>query len=122
MKPYWRFLNSSRNYLYLIDVNNHQLKKVKDFEEIKNPKYVSKYNLIDNYAVPGKNWTEFYEINNDSLRDFKITIYDDMNDPGSTKYEKDYKIAIAKIRSLRKRNLSLDEIISDLIHLRAETV
>src|SRR5207253_2690893 len=36
-------------YLYLVDTKHDRLKKIKGFEEIKNPSYVPKYNFIQNY-------------------------------------------------------------------------
>ena len=82
-------------YLYLVDLNKNKLKKIKGFEKIKNPHFLSKYNLIDNYVNSGTNWTSFYEIKSDSIRDFKIVVYDNLTE--NSTYEKDYMNAIRKI-------------------------
>jgi len=49
---------------------------IKGFEEIKNPSYIPNHNLIDNYVNSGKNWTSFYKIQGDSIKDFDIVVYD----------------------------------------------
>jgi len=82
-------------YLYLIDTTNNQIKKVKGFEEIKNPHYLPQYDIIDNYVNSGKEWTSFYKIKNDSIIDYGIVIYDNHTDNGT--YEFDYKNAIQTI-------------------------
>ncbi|MEJ1238430.1 hypothetical protein WBG78_09885 [Chryseolinea sp. T2] len=84
-------------YLYLVDSLNNNLKKVKGFDEIKNPRYLSRYHLIDNYVNSGRNWTSFYRIVNDTIKDLKIVIYDDQNNDDKSTYEQEYKKAIAKI-------------------------
>ncbi len=87
-------------YLYLVDSKNDKLIKIKGFENIKNPKFLTEYNLIDNYVNSGKNWTNFYEIKNDSVIDLKIVIYDDLTD--NSTYEKEYRNAIKKILKDKK--------------------
>lgn len=82
-------------YLYLVDTVQNKLKKVNGFEEIKNPKYLPQYNLIDNYVMSGKIWTSFYKIMGDTIKNFNIVIYDNQTDDGS--YEREYKKAIRKI-------------------------
>lgn len=89
-------------YLYLVDTTNDKLKKIKGFEEIKNPNYLLQYNLIDNYVMSGKIWTSFYKIKGDSIKDFDIVIYDDQTDNGN--YERDYKKAIHSIINKEKNN------------------
>jgi hypothetical protein len=84
-------------YLYLVDTVQNKLKKIKGFEEIKNPNYLPKYNLIDNYVMSGEIWTSFYKIIGDSIKDFNIVIYDNQTDDGS--YDRDYKKAIKSIVS-----------------------
>ncbi|MGC4034802.1 MAG: hypothetical protein QM764_02500 [Chitinophagaceae bacterium] len=88
-------------YLYIIDLTHDKLKKVKGFNEIKNPNYLPEYNLIDNYVLSGSIWTSFYEIKNNKVIDYGITIYDDQKDDG--KYERDYKKAINKIIAKKKK-------------------
>ena len=89
-------------YLYLVDTTQNKLKKIKGFEEIKNPNYVPQYNLIDNYVISGQIWTSFYKIKGDSVKDFDIVIYDDQTDDGN--YEREYKKAINSIMTKEKNN------------------
>lgn len=91
-------------YLYLIDTTNDRLKKIKGFEEIKNPSYVSKYDLIDNYVVSGTNWTSFYQIKGDTVLDFGIVIYADPSVDNDLKYDRNYKKAIKTILAREKNN------------------
>lgn len=82
-------------YLYLVDTVGGKIKKIKGFEEIKNPNYLPQYDLICNYVVSGKDWTSFYKIKGDSIKDYEIVIYDDHTENGT--YESDYKKAIQTI-------------------------
>jgi hypothetical protein len=94
--------SNSTYYLYLVDTTNDKLKKIKGFEEIKNPRYLPQYDLIDNYVMSGKIWTSFYKINGDSIKDLDIVIYDDQTDNGN--YERDYKKTIHSIMIKEKNN------------------
>jgi hypothetical protein len=88
-------------YLYLFNPKTNSFKKVKGFEEIKNPTYNSKYKIIDNYVISGQNWTSFYKIKNSKVYDLNIVIYD--NQVGnSNSYDKKYKNAIKKILKTKK--------------------
>ena len=89
-------------YLYLVDTIENRLKKIRHFNEIKNPNFLSEYNLIDNYVMSGQNWTSFYKINEDSVKDYGIVIYDNQTDDG--KYERDYRKAINRILMTEKNN------------------
>jgi hypothetical protein len=89
-------------HLYLTDTVKDNFKKIKGFEEIKNPNYLPQYNLIDNYVMSGQIWTSFYKIIGDSIKDFDIVIYDNQTEDGS--YERDHKKAIESI--LRKEKNS----------------
>lgn len=89
-------------YLYLVDTGQNKLKKIKGFEEIKNPNYLPQYNLIDNSVMSGQIWTSFYKIQGDSIKDFDIVIYDNQTNDGS--YERDYKKAIKSILTKGKNN------------------
>lgn len=62
---------------------------------IPNPNYLPQYDLIDNQVLSGRNWTSFYKIIGDSIKDFDIVIYDDEKDNSSYKVE--YQKAINKI-------------------------
>lgn len=89
-------------YLYLIDTANDKLKKIKGFEEIKNPNYIPEYDLIDNYVMSGRNWTSFYKIEGDSVKDYGIEIFDGENDNGKVTYDKDYKKGITTLLAKQK--------------------
>jgi len=86
--------------LYLLDSKNDKLIKIKGFENIKNPKFLTKYNLIDNYVNSGTNWTSFYEIRKDSVIDYNIVVYDDLTE--NSTYKKDYLNAIKRILKEKK--------------------
>jgi hypothetical protein len=83
--------------LYIVDKNISFIKKIRGFEEIKNPNYLSKYDLIDNIVMSGRNWTSFYKIVGDSIKDYKIVIYDGEDENGKVTYDEDYKKAIKTI-------------------------
>lgn len=87
-------------YLYLVDSKNDKLKKIKGFENIKNPKFLTKYNLIDNYVNSGTNWTSFYEIRKDSIIDYNIVVYDDLTEKST--YKQEYSDAIKRILNDKK--------------------
>ncbi len=84
-------------YLYLVDTVNDRLTKVKGFEEIKNPKYNSEYDIIENYVLSGTNWTRFYKLINDKIIDLEISIYDEEDDIGNNTYNEQYKKALINI-------------------------
>jgi hypothetical protein len=52
----------------------------------------------------GRNWTSFYKIQGNSVKDFNIIIYDGENSKGLATYDKDYKKALNKILSIEKNN------------------
>lgn len=87
-------------YLYIVDTLSNTLKKIKNFEQIPNPNYLPKYDLIDNYVLTGVNWTGFYKIQNDTIYDFGITIEDNQTD---NKYLKAYKKSIKQIMKKLKK-------------------
>lgn len=89
-------------YLYLVDTKQNKLKKIKGFEEIKNPNYLPEYNLIDNYVISGQIWTSFYKITGDTIKDFDIVIYDNQTDDGS--YDREHKKAIKSILTKEKNS------------------
>jgi hypothetical protein len=64
-------------YLYLVDIPNNLLKKIIDFENIKNPIYLPKYNLVSNLVMSGTNWSGFYQIQGNRVRDFEVTVDED---------------------------------------------
>ena len=85
-------------YLYLVDTISNRLTKINGFEEIKNPKYNSDYDIIENYVMSGRNWTKFYRIDSDRIIDLGITIYDGEDEDGNYTYDEDYKKAINLIK------------------------
>lgn len=91
-------------HLYLVDTKRDKLKKVQGFEEIKNPNYLPQYNLIDNYVMSGRNWTSFYKIQGNKIKDFGIEVLDGANDKGNTTYDKDYKKAIKIILAIKNNH------------------
>lgn len=89
--------------LYLIDLGKDKLKKIKGFNEIKNPRFLSKYNLIDNYVMSGREWTSFYQIEGDSVKDFGYVIYQGEDENGNPyNYEDVYKRTLNKILKSKK--------------------
>lgn len=80
-------------YLYLYNPKTSTFKKVKWFEEIKNPKYNSKDNIVESYVVSGQDWVGFYRIKDNKAIDLKIEVVNDQSD----NFEKDYQKAIKKI-------------------------
>lgn len=89
-------------HLYLVDTIQNKLRKIKGFEEIKNPNYLPQYNLIDNYVMSGQIWTSFYKITGDTIKDFDIVIYDNQADDGS--YDREHKKAIKSILTKEKNS------------------
>ena len=89
-------------YLYFFNPKSSSVTKIKGFEEIKNPKYNSKYNLIENYVLSGTNWTSLYTIKNFRVIDYGFVIYDKDDSKGINRYNSEYKKAIRKIMLRRK--------------------
>lgn len=79
--------------LYLYNPKTNSFKKVTGFEEIKNPIFNSKYNIIESHVNSGQNWAAFYKIKNNKVFSYNIEIIDD----GSDKAAKEYAKAIKKI-------------------------
>lgn len=49
--------------LYLVNLKNHTLTKVKDFNKIVNPSYNKKYKVIVSYGLTGTNYYQLYRLN-----------------------------------------------------------
>lgn len=49
--------------LYLINLKNHTLTKVKDFDNIVNPSYNKQYKVIVSYGLTGTNYYQLYRLN-----------------------------------------------------------
>ncbi len=84
-------------YLYRVDTSSNRLKKIRGFEEIKNPNYIAKYDIIDNYVMSGRNWTSFYKIQADTVKHFDIVVYDNQKELNDNTYKIGYDKAITKI-------------------------
>lgn len=90
-------------YLYLVDLKNDRLTKVKNFNQIKNPHYLPQYNLIDNEVMSGRNWTSFYQIKKDTVFDFGYVIYKGEDGNGNTvDFDKEYYKTLSKV--LKNKN------------------
>lgn len=90
-------------HLFIVDLKNQKLKKIEGFEEIKNPNYLEKYNLIDCLVMSGRNWTSFYKIEGDKIKDFGYIVKDGEDDNGKDlEYDKNYKLILSKILKSEK--------------------
>lgn len=92
--------------LFLVDLKNQKLIKIEGFNEIKNPNYLSKYNLIDCMVMSGRNWTSFYKIENNKIIDFGYTIKMGEDENGREyDYDKNYNKTLKSIlKSEKKQN------------------
>jgi len=74
-------------HLYLTDLKNHNLIRVKGFEELPNPNLDTTNNIITSIALSGSNYYTFYRINSENrLIKLGHDYEDDPND--STQYER----------------------------------
>lgn len=90
-------------YLYLVDTTTDKLQKVKNFESIKNPRFLPKYNLIDNEVMSGREWTSFYQIQSDCIFEFNYVIKKGMNDDGTiVDFDREYNKTLQKV--LKNKN------------------
>lgn len=85
--------------LYMVSFVNKDLslKKIKNFNGIPNPRYLPEYDIIDNLVMSGRNWTNFYKIQGDSIYDYNMVIYQGADENDKDTYDEDYKEAIKKI-------------------------
>ncbi|WP_291146586.1 XAC2610-related protein [Flavobacterium sp. UBA7680] len=81
--------------LYLYNSKTNNFKRVIGFDEIRNPRYNAKYNIIESYIVSGNDWIFFYGIKKNKVFDYGIKVKDDHG----KNFDKDYKKAIKKITS-----------------------
>ena len=84
-------------YLYLVATKTDQLQKIKKFETIKNPHYLPEHDIIDNLVLSGRNWTNFYKIEGDSIIALDTVIYEGTDENGADTYDKDYQTALKKL-------------------------
>lgn len=90
--------------LFLVDLKNEKLIKIEGFNEIKNPNYLSKYNLIDCMVMSGRNWTSFYKIENNKVIDFGYTIKMGEDENGREyDYDKAYNKVLKSILKSEKK-------------------
>ncbi len=89
-------------HLFLVDEKLGKLKKVRGFEEIKNPTYLASHDIVTNYVNSGTNWTSFYKIQADTVIDLDISIEDDLGDDGS--YQRKYDQVLVDIKRRMKNN------------------
>lgn len=66
--------------LYLVNSDDLEINKVKNFPGVKNPKSKPKYGLVESYVVSGKNYYHYFKIEGDSsICKFDTIIYDDID-------------------------------------------
>ena len=82
--------------LYLADLQNNKIEKIKEFNEIKNPKLNNELNIIESYVISGTNYTEFYKLEpNYTVRKYDILIYDQ---PDENENDIEYNKALEMIK------------------------
>ncbi|WP_343694942.1 hypothetical protein [Flavobacterium sp.] len=84
--------------LYLYNPKANNFKRVIDFDEIKNPRYNSKYNIIESYISSGEDWLLFYGLKKNRIFDYNVKIKDDHG----KNFDKEYKKALKKLISIQK--------------------
>lgn len=91
--------------LFLVDLKNEKLIKIEGFNEIKNPNYLPKYNLIDCMVLSGRNWTSFYKIENNKVKDFGYIIKMGEDENGKEyNYDKYSRILKKILKSEKKKH------------------
>lgn len=90
-------------HLFIVDFKNQKLRKIEGFEAIKNPNYLPKYHLIDCFVLSGRNWTSFYKIEGNKVKDFGYIVEDGEDDNGNDlEYDKNYQLTLSKILKSEK--------------------
>lgn len=95
-------------YLFVIDLKNDKLTKIEGFNKIKNPRYIKKYDLIDNLVMSGQDWSSFYYIKNQKVINFEekgfiISWTKDENDENADKeYDKLLKKVLIERKKIKK--------------------
>ena len=86
-------------YLYAVDTLNDKIKRIKNFEIIKNPNYLPQYDLVDNYVASDQFWTNFYKINADTVIDFDMVVNGGgpVAEGEKDTFEEDYNRALKKV-------------------------
>lgn len=85
--------------LFIVDFKNQKLRKIEGFNEIKNPNYLKEYDLIDCMVMSGRNWTSFYKIEGNKVKDFGYQV----DDENEAEYDKNYDLTLQKILKTEKR-------------------
>ena len=81
--------SNQMNYLYIVDNKLKKIFFVKGFEEIRNPEFDGKNNIITSYAVSGKDYYSFYRISKkNKLIDLNKSFDAQKNENDSINYEK----------------------------------
>lgn len=89
--------------LFIVDFKNQKLRKIEGFDEIKNPNYLAEYDLIDCMVMSGRNWTSFYKIEGNKVKDYGYVVEDGEDENGKDlEYDKNYKLTLAKILKSEK--------------------
>ncbi len=94
-------------HLYLADSNCTSFKKVEGFDNIPNPNYIDKYDIIDNYVVSGLDWSSFYFIHNYKVIDLHEAV------EWRNQNEKEYNKSLRKYNKLLKLVLKKKSTIKD---------
>ena len=64
-------------HLYLVNPKSKELIRVKNFEDVKNPEFNQKKNIIESHVISGKNYFTYYRINkSNKLIDYKKVTYE----------------------------------------------
>lgn len=94
--------------LFLVNLKKNRLDKVAGFNEIKNPNYLEKYDLVDCLVMSGRNWTRFYKITENKVKDFGYSIKMGEDENGKDfEYDKNYDRILKKILKSEKNRWNL---------------
>lgn len=96
--------NESYN-LYLVDTTQNRLTKVKGFELVSQPTFHTKLNIVESYALSGRDWSAFYKIRKDTVIDLGYVIYWNEEDEDGNPRDpyKDYNDVLKQIKKTLKR-------------------
>jgi len=89
--------SNSYYFLYLVNAKNKTVTRIKGFENIVNPDYDKKNNIIVSYAYSGTNHYSIYKISNTNRVDQIGSSFED-------NFDGDTEILNVKIKELLKRN------------------
>ena len=90
--------------LFLVNLKANKLVKIEGFNEIKNPNYIKKYDLIDCLVMSGRNWTSFYKISGNRVKDYGYTVKMGEDEDGKDyEYDKNYDRILNKILKSEKK-------------------